>query len=61
MVYLADLDWCPNAVVEARVAGLHVIYEPKCKAVKELCELDVKELYIHNIAKQYKKVFKKVL
>jgi len=60
MVYLADLDWCPNSVVEARVAGLNVIYDPKCKAVKELCGLDIKELHIDNVALKYKKVFEEI-
>lgn len=59
-VYLVKTDWCPSGVVEAIMAGCKIIYNPKCEAVKELCNLDVKELYIDNIAQQYKKVFEDV-
>jgi glycosyltransferase involved in cell wall biosynthesis len=58
LVYLADTDWCPSGVIEAILAGCEVIYNPKCKAVKELCGLPVEKLYIDNVAKQYKKVLR---
>lgn len=56
-VYLADLDWCPNVFIEAKVAGVkHMVINPECKAVEELTRVEAQELYISNIAKQYKKV-----
>jgi len=57
MVYLATLDWCPNAVIEARVAGLDVIYNARCEAVKELCAAKIEDLYIQNVAKKYMEAF----
>ena len=61
MVYMAKYDWCPNAVVEAVVAGCKIIYNPKCEALSELAVLKPEELHIDNIAKQYKHVLEEVL
>lgn len=58
LVYLADLDWCPNVVVESRVAGMEIVFNQRCSAVAELCGLDVEQLYIDSIAKQYRDVFR---
>ena len=60
MVYRARFDWCPNAVVEAIVAGCKIIYNPLCEAVRELSSVRPEELYIDNIARQYKEVFENV-
>lgn len=60
LVYLADIDWCPNVVVESRVAGMQIIYNPECKAVAELVGLPLDRLYINNVAAQYRKVFESV-
>ena len=58
-VYLVPVDWAPNGVIEALMAGCKIIYNEKCEAVKELCGLGIEELHIDNIAKQYKKVFER--
>lgn len=60
MVYLALKDWCPNAVVEAIVAGLDVKFNPKLAVGKEFEALKREDLFIENIAKQYKGVFDSV-
>ena len=61
IVYMARYDWCPNALVEAIVAGCGVVYNPKCEAAKELVVAGPTALHIDNIAKQYKQVFEEVL
>jgi len=60
MVYMARIDWCPNAVVEGIVAGCDIIYNPDCKSVTEIVNAGADALYIDNIAKQYKAVFDEV-
>jgi glycosyltransferase involved in cell wall biosynthesis len=60
MVYMAQRDWCPNAVVEAIVAGCEIVCDPECRAVRELVRVDPKNLYISAIAQQYKRVFLEV-
>ena len=60
MVYMAQYDWMPNALVEAKVAGCKIIYNPECDAVKEIFMADVSEFYIDKIAKLYKQVLENV-
>jgi glycosyltransferase involved in cell wall biosynthesis len=60
MVYMAKRDWCPNAVVEAIVAGCEIICSPECRAVQELVAVGPEKLHISTIAQQYKKVFLEV-
>jgi len=57
MYYMADYDWCPNALVEAIVAGAKIKYNEKCEAAAELATLKPSDLYIDKIAEQYKRVF----
>lgn len=59
-LYLADLDWCPNVIVEARIARMDIEHNKSCKAVDELIYADLRHLHIDYVARQYKKVFKHV-
>ena len=61
MVYMATTDWCPNAVVEAIVAGCIIMHNPKCESVAELVSAGADALHIDNIARQYKDVFENTL
>ena len=60
MVFMPVWDWCPNAVVEAKVAGLKLTLNDHPSMI-ELLEVPREELFIDNIAKQYKAAFKEVL
>jgi len=61
MVYMATLDWMPNALTEAIVAGCDITYNPDCESSVEIAGLYKQELYIDNTALKYKKVFEGVL
>lgn len=61
MVYMAQYDWCANALVEAIVAGCKIIYNPECESAFELVKVGADALNINNIAKQYKEVFDNIL
>ena len=56
LVYMAHPDWCPNTVVEARMAKMDIIYERGC-GVEEVALAPMENLFIWNVAKQYKQVF----
>lgn len=58
LLYLTKVEWCPNAVVEAIVAGLPVTHLAECEAVEELCNFPREHFFIDNIARKYKRVFK---
>jgi len=61
MLNAPTVDWMPNAVVEAKVAGLKLIVNhKKCPVMKEIKEAPREAFFISNIAKQYKKVFYEV-
>lgn len=61
LIYLADLDWCPNTVIESRVAGMNIIYNEKCEAVREIMQAPLNDLLIENTAKKYKEAFENAL
>ncbi len=61
MYYMAKYDWCPNAVVEAIVAGVKVHFNDECEVAKEFEAARPEDFYIDTIAKKYKKAFKEAL
>ena len=60
MIFMPEYDWCPNAVVEAKVAGLKLTLSNHPPMI-ELLEVPREKLFIDNIAKEYKRAISSVL